>query len=215
MVIECHCTIRRRNAVLVPQWEAVDTFQSILPRYSGCDWNSIRYWDTADRNATLRDAVKGAKQWVQNLYDGVMTNYFVYGNPGSGKTLIKYLMRVYCPLPSIWVNVPQLTQDIAHFWSTRDLELTEWMDLMATVPVLFLDDIGKAGLEKTEGMQSHLYTIVNARWNALLPTVASSNLTEPEIRSRLGAIASRLMERDPGVKTVFPVAVGDYREKGA
>lgn len=83
-----------------------------------------------------------------------------------------------------------------------------YLQQMQTVDMLVLDDIGKE--KQTEWSQSIMFSVINYRYEHLLPIIMTTNLTNEALAEYLGgAVWSRLCEMCNGVKTTS----GDYRRR--
>lgn len=68
-----------------------------------------------------------------------------------------------------------------------------YLDDIKGVPMLVIDDLGKE--RKTDWTQSILYDVINYRYEHMLPTVITTNLTTDELANHCeGAVWSRLNE---------------------
>lgn len=84
-----------------------------------------------------------------------------------------------------------------------------YLEQMQNVDMLILDDIGKEKI--TEWSQSIMFTVINYRYEHLLPIVMTSNLKNDSLKEYLGgAVWSRLCEMCTGVFT----SGEDYRKNG-
>lgn len=117
------------------------------------------------------------------------------------------------------------TGDVAMMDAIRDTfsgsgRASEVVDRFSSVPVLVVDDLGKA--PPTEWAISRVFQIVNARYEAMLPVVVTSQYSRGELIDRLArhgdeetatAVVSRLFEMTDTVR----LAGGDSRlaAKGA
>ena len=102
------------------------------------------------------------------------------------------------PVPPLvlpeWCSVPELVVDLRtemgtdlHAASDRALRLRSWPALVV------LDDLGREKISDWTG--ELVYTLVNARYEAMLPTIASSNLTPADLAtSGYWPVVSRLAE---------------------
>lgn len=78
-----------------------------------------------------------------------------------------------------------------------------------TVDLLILDDVGAE--RATEWTAERLYALVNDRWLDQLPTVATSNLTAPQLTAAVGdRLASRLLGGAVTTRLIGP----DRRRRG-
>lgn len=102
------------------------------------------------------------------------------------------LMREY----ATWVNVPSLMVDVKAEMSLdrSDQDRTRFARSLRSVPSLVvLDDLGRERISEWTG--ELLYVVVNDRYEAGLPTIATSNLTVEElVASGYWPAISRLAE---------------------
>lgn len=98
------------------------------------------------------------------------------------------------PVAPRWVNVPALLTDLRSEFGATDRPIEDWVrELRESRGVVVLDDLGR---EKVSDWTGELvYTLVNARYEAGLPTIATSNLTPEQLRdSGYWPAVSRLAE---------------------
>jgi DNA replication protein DnaC len=94
----------------------------------------------------------------------------------------------------------------------RKLDDREWYEevehLRRWRGAVILDDLGQEKVSDWTG--EVIYTIVNARYNELLPTIATTNLTDDQLAaSPYWSVVSRLAEDGAFVQIVAP----DHRFK--
>lgn len=151
--------------------------------------------------------VKTAKETRRGIY--------IFGPVGSGKTHIAYAIAEYAEqeLKTV-VQVYNVTEMLASFrsdfdqhWSNReniDRRLKEFKGL------LILDDIGAE--KPTEWVAETLYRIINQRYNDMLPTVFTSNLSLSELAPQIG---DRTASRIAGGCDVVQLTGDDRRVTGS
>lgn len=105
---------------------------------------------------------------------------------GTGKTHLSFaianalLMR---GTPVIAMTALELLAKIRRTYSLDNLQEDEVLDAYCTVPLLVLDDLGK---EKSSlWTASMLYSIIDRRYNAMLPTIVTSNYNAEGLVERL------------------------------
>ena len=192
-----------------------------------------RTLDTYDGSASPTAAkALAAARWVAS---GEARSLVLVGPPGVGKThLMAGIFRAvsdrtvaewmearhaaiagFRPVPPMlspeWCSVPELVADLRtemgtdlHAASDRAIRLRTWPAL------LVLDDLGREKISDWTG--ELVYTLVNARYEAMLPTIASSNLSPAELAaSGYWPVVSRLAEDGALVEIKAP----DRRIEGA
>jgi DNA replication protein DnaC len=108
---------------------------------------------------------------------------------------------------ALFVVVPDL---LDHLRSTFDpqsaVSYDERFELVRTVPLLILDDLGTESA--TSWAREKLYQLINHRYNYRLATVVTTNLKPEAIEPR---IYSRLC--DPACGVVITIIAQDYRQR--
>jgi DNA replication protein DnaC len=136
-----------------------------------------------------------------------MTSLVLTGPTGTGKThLAAAIVRNLILAGKIFrignlnwsygdfVTVPDLLLKLRQTFNSRkgDSE-SDIVDRLRTVPFLVLDDLGSE--KPSEWVTTTLYTIVDARYREVMPTIVTTNLSMSQIASQLHPrIASRLSD---------------------
>lgn len=164
------------------------------------------------------DKVKDiCRQFLENPFDLVIS-----GGTGSGKThlavaILRELVKTGKLLSSMlefcggrhgkFVSVPDLLAEIRASYRGGDLDEQKLVEKYSSLHYLVLDDLGAE--KSTEWSISTLYLIIDRRHRAMLPTVATTNLTMDEIGEQISRrIASRLSSGK-----VVEIKAPDYRMK--
>lgn len=125
-----------------------------------------------------------ALEACERLVTGAIRNVALLGKPGVGKShLAAGTATAWAKRHGIraeWVNVPQLLVDLRAEYGTDDFETRALVrTLRKSQGLVVLDDLGR---EKSSDWTSEMvYTLVNARYEAMLPTFATTNLTPDEL----------------------------------
>lgn len=129
---------------------------------------------------------------AQEIASGEHANLFLTGGIGTGKTHLAASIAHYVAEQGIAVkfgNVTDIFQAVRKSFSTNEDALTE----IKTVPVLILDDLGKE--MNTEWVKETVYSVINYRYEHLLSTIITTNMTMKELANKFGdATISRLKE---------------------
>jgi len=157
--------------------------QELIPkRYHGCTWETFK----GDRPAT----VKALELWRG---DGDESMCCITGPAGTGKThmAVATVLRWIAArgYGARFLVVPEWLQEIkGGFHDGRSNEL---LYRARTAKLLVMDDLG-AELA-TDWVQDTVYSVINHRYNELLPTVVTTNLNLSELSSKYhDRLASRL-----------------------
>ena len=140
-----------------------------------------------------RRAVKIAR-WLVN--EKPTTGAYFYGGVGTGKTFLASIVAqefIRVAQSVIFGDVPSLLTDIK---ATFDKGTTsDLLKRYCACDLLILDDIGAE--QVTDWSVAQIYLIVNARYSANLPTLATSNCDFNGLVNRYGGdiVAKRIVSR--------------------
>jgi DNA replication protein DnaC len=130
------------------------------------------------------------------------------GVNGCGKTHLAAAIanyRLAQGKPVLFVVVPDLLDHLRSTFSPDSkISYDEFSEKLKETPLLVLDDFGEQSA--TPWAQEKLYQLINYRYNARLPMVATTCLCLDEIETR---ISSRMV--DPRISLVFNITAPDYR----
>jgi len=144
------------------------------------------------------------------------------GENGSGKTLLatavlNYVLEENHTLSALLVRFSDYLLKLRAAFGNRD-DVMRAMDLrqvMATVDLLVMDDLGAAAMTRSEWDSEELARVLEDRDLAGLPILATCDLSGAELERRLGR---RIVSRLFGMCRVVPMADGpveaaDYRRR--
>mgnify|MGYP006423259887 CR=1 FL=1 len=168
-------------------------------------------FEVNDENKTAyKTAINYSKTFENRIKDGKGIIYS--GRYGTGKThlaaaiLKKIIEQGYSGL---FISTPTLISKFKQSWDkNNELKEHELINSMQEVDLLLLDDLGS---ENPKGwIRERLFTIINSRYEKMLPTVITTNCDLGEISEQLGGrIESRIYEMCKGVR----LNGKDYRQK--
>jgi DNA replication protein DnaC len=126
----------------------------------------------------------------------------VHGPSGAGKTHVAAAIANRCierGQAALFVVVPDLLDHLrASYKPDSELGYDLLLEQVRTAPVLILDDLGTQNA--TAWAQEKLFQIFNHRYNAMLPTVVTTNLSLDRIEER-----QRMRLTDPAIARVYYV----------
>ncbi len=133
---------------------------------------------------------------ARDVIRGVVRSLVLIGPPGVGKTHLAAAIFGECRHPARWLNVADaittLRMEIGLASEDRDAARTV-AAVAAHQGLVVLDDLGRENA--TDWTGELIYTLVNGRYEAILPTVVTSNRTAADLRAGpYWAAISRLAE---------------------
>ena len=135
----------------------------------------------------------------------------IHGRYGCGKThLAAAIVNTMTSkgVPAMFVVTPDLLQSIRRGYDNPDAAKTAQaiVDSARTIDILVLDDLGSE--KPSDWVREQLFVLINARYEAELPTIITSNYSTADLVDRLGQrIVSRLIEMTTAITMTAP----DYR----
>ena len=163
--------------------------------------------ESSEASMSLRFALEVCREYAQQPQGWMLMR----GTHGCGKTHLAAAIanyRVERGLPVLFEVVPDLLDRLRASYAPRSpVSYDEHLELLRTVEVLILDDLGTQNA--TPWAVEKLYQLLNYRYNAKLPTVITTNQTIGEMDPRL---ASRLGDRQ--LVQMIDSYVPDFRMDG-
>lgn len=197
--------------------ERMRTLVALIIRDSGMSARFLRRtFDTFQVTSENERAFRICKGYADNFREKLpernpepgRNGLFITGPKGTGKThlaaaIANRIMQEGTAV--ICMTVIDLLTEIKRTYDNQWRGDAEH-DLLATyakVPLLILDDVGKE--PATEWAVSKLYAIINARYEAYLPTIITTNYTDTEL-------VRRLTPKETGDQTTADATIDRLRE---
>lgn len=155
--------------------------------------------ETDNRKAkrACQDYVKDRKYEAVNVKNGLI----LCGGYGTGKTHLAAAIAnelVSNGVAVLFDTYNGHLEKLKAEYSTN--EVPRYLETMRTIPMLILDDVGKEKL--TEWSQSIMFEVINARYEAMLPIIITTNMNQERLEKYCdGASFSRLIEMCEAVVT--------------
>ena len=196
VLFPCECKLREKELRRVEELDRMSnlellrdkTFETFVPDVPGV------------RRAYLRalDYAKRPQGWL-----------VLFGNYGVGKTHLAAAIANYAlkrQMQVLFTIVPDLLDHLrSTFGPSSEIQYDERFELIRTVPLLILDDLGTENT--TPWAREKLFQIMNYRYNDALPTVITSNRKPEDIDPR---IFSRMSDRALCEEHII-IDANDYR----
>jgi DNA replication protein DnaC len=152
------------------------------------------------------------ESWEENQEEG--NGLYFCGGVGTGKThlavaVMNELIRKK-RVPSLFVTVPELLDNLREVYNKPGRNLDEWMDAVQNADLLILDDLGSERV--TEWVRERIFVIVNHRYRESLPTIFTSNIGPKDLAQQLG---ERTASRIIAMCDWIALEGEDYRETSA
>jgi DNA replication protein DnaC len=150
--------------------------------------------------------------WEENKEEG--KGLYLCGGVGTGKThlAVAVLNEVVRKkrVPSLFVTVPELLDNLREAYNKPGRNLDEWMDAVQNADFLILDDLGSERV--TDWVRERIFVIVNHRYRESLPTIFTSNTGPKDLAQQLG---ERTASRIIAMCDWIALEGEDYRETAA
>ncbi|MCD8239378.1 MAG: ATP-binding protein [Clostridiales bacterium] len=173
--------------------------------------------DTPARAKAYQIAKEYADNFASHLENG--TGLYIEGTNGTGKThlaaAIAMQLMTEQKIPCICKTANDLLMDIKSAFDKEGVNEQEVLKVYKDVPLLIIDDLGKE--QCTDWSVSTLYSIINDRYESMLPTIVTTNYNSDDLvkvltpkgydNYKATAMVSRLRE----VSCVLTMAWSDYR----
>jgi DNA replication protein DnaC len=143
------------------------------------------------------DQIRAVRRYVQSIEEHLDAGrgLWIQGNVGTGKTTLAMLVSKAALDAGRSVaiySLPRLLNLLRESMDSQEGKL-DFIDRLTAVDLLHVDDLGAE--HRTDWVLEQLYSIVNARYEAERPIVATTNLMPDELSERLGPrTVSRLVE---------------------
>jgi DNA replication protein DnaC len=165
----------------------------IPKRYQGVSFERPPLSDLA---RTAPDQVAAVRAYVRSVDKNVDAGrgLWIYGDVGTGKTTLAMLVSKAALEAGRSVAIYSLPRLLSLLRESMDTQggLLEFMDRLAAVDLLHIDDLGAEN--QTEWVLEQLYSIVNARYEACKAILATTNLEPDQLIDRLGERTVSRME---------------------
>ena len=187
----CPCRVEREEADrrVIADYERQKRIKALFdssqlgPRFAACTFANWKWAEGAEN--VHRAARSYTEQWPQKLRDG--EGLLISGAPGNGKShLAAAIVNELVPrgVAAVFSNVPELLSRLRRTFNNSGENEARLMRGLVEADLLVLDDLGAQ--KWTEWSEETIYNIVNARYNAKLPLIITTNAKPAELVESIG-----------------------------
>ena len=134
----------------------------------------------------------------------------LFGKVGRGKSFLAACVGnhlIETGIPALMTDFSRIEREANRDFSKRQ----EYFDALNNFPLLILDDLGTE--RDTAYMNEVVYTVIDSRAKAGLPTIVTTNLTAEELKSPANLTNQRIFSRLLGICIPIEVAGNDRRRE--
>jgi DNA replication protein DnaC len=199
---DCHCRPARRREARMRRLES-----QIPKRYRAISFEHSEVMDIERRNGIQ---VRELRAYVRNLDANLDAGrgLWLCGGTGTGKTALAMIVSRTALDAGRSVAIYSLPRLLSVIRESIDSDggLLGFLDLLATVDLLHLDDLGAE--YRTDWTIEQLYSIINMRYQDQRAVIVTSNPDPSQLADQLG---DRTVSRLEGMCDVLPFHGADAR----
>lgn len=178
-----HCLRAKRT-------ESLLSASNIPPRFAACEFDTYTAETPAQRRV-LRACKAYADDFAANLAAG--RGLILVGNPGTGKNHLATAIAKAVQAQRHTVLRVKASEFLDAYWGQDFKTRDAWMRELGAVHLLVLDEVGRSS--HTANAQNAFFRLIDARYEAVRPTMVLSNLDRQGLIEVLGDAAyDRLTE---------------------
>lgn len=179
LAAHCPACFKQRTAVRL-----LDE-SNITPRFANCDFDNYIVFNDKKQEKVLSSCQSFANDFDKNHKSG--SCLLLCGKPGTGKNHLATAICKQVMKSGYSVLRVKASNFLDTFWGKGFDEREKWLMDLAKVDLLFFDEIGRSS--ETKNAQDAFFRIIDARYEAVLPTIIATNLNREELIDVLGEAA--------------------------
>lgn len=155
---------------------------NITKRFSGCDFDNYVVSFGIEQEKVLNSCRAFADDFEKNYESG--SCLLLCGRPGTGKNHLATAICKQVIKSGRSVLRIKASQFLEEFWGKTFDERGKWIAEIAKVDLVFIDEIGRSS--ETKNAQDAFFRLIDARYEAVLPTIIATNLNRKGLVEVLG-----------------------------
>lgn len=188
------CPVCRKNA----QTQALVATADLSKRFLSCTFDNYRV-GTPGQQIALKACREYAQNFAQNLEDGRCM--ILMGNPGTGKNHLSSAIMMEVMRQNHTTLRVKASSFLDEYWSKDFTEREVWMQRMASVDLLVIDEIGRASNGKSAN--DAFFRLIDSRYELVKPTIVTTNLNREALLETLGEASYDRLREGGGKRVVF------------
>lgn len=197
--------------------EKLKNMSLIGERYKGKHFSDL---DLSNKDFT--EVYKRCKKYCEVADEVYKNGYgmYLYGNSGTGKTLLTACMAnelMEKEYSVLFTNFFEINRAIRNTYSGKTNETdNNIINNIANADFLFIDDFGTESLSKNNGdnfTQDKIFEIINKRYNNVKPTIFSSNYSLKDLITNRGFTSKTIDRVNEMATAVIELKGKSYRAK--
>lgn len=178
--------------------QALVSNADISRRFMSCTFDNYR-----TENPGQLNALKLCRDYAMNFKENLAAGrcLIMRGNPGTGKNHLSAAIMLEVMRQKYTALRIKATAFLDDYWSKDFSERDPWMQKMASVDLLVIDEIGRSSNGKAAN--DAFFRLIDSRYEAMKPTIVISNLDKGALRETLGAAAYDRLREGGGQGIVF------------
>lgn len=178
--IKCQCRVQQQEAE-AEEKKRLD-FAEMVRKYrrEGFPEGKLATWTFENDDGSNEKYINAMKRYVANFdnFKEQGRGILLHGPTGHGKTYLAACIAnalIDKGYRAVFTSMSRIERTLQKSWGDRQ----EYIDFLSRVPLVVIDDIGVE--RNTSYMGEIIYSVIDARYTAGLPLIATTNLTLAEL----------------------------------
>ena len=185
--VECYVKVEYEEPIYIDPKQLLERY-GVQKRYQHSSFTWIK--EHGIFHECDRASYRKAYQYGQNITNAIREGkgLMLRGSVGTGKTTLAIaIMRkaIEQGIRCLFVNNISLNDKLLNLLNSDRKELSNYDTLLRTVPLLVIDDFGAESDRNSKSwLVEKMESIIGDRYDRMLPTIITTNLTKDEIKAR-------------------------------
>lgn len=191
---DCECKKRQKQEA-AEEKKRLDFAEMVRKnRREGFPEGKLITWTFENDDGSNEKYINAMKRYVANFdnFKDQGRGVLLYGAAGTGKTYLAAATAnalIDKGYKAIFTSMHRIERTLQKSWGERQ----EYIDVLSRVPLVVIDDIGTE--RDTSYMDEIIYAVIDARYTAGLPLIATTNLSLAELAKPTEIKQQRIYDR--------------------